>query len=380
MQQFVCQFCSAQIFFDNYQCTQCGHPLAYLPDRRRMSALEEVEPGLFSAPQRSEQRYRRCQNHADYAACNWAVPEDDPEPLCRACRLNEVIPDLSVPEHRDAWLHLEAAKRRLLVSLFALGLRVVSRKEDPSRGLSFSFLASSEKQPVFTGHSDGLITINVAEADDPFREKMREQLGETYRTLLGHFRHEIGHYYWDCLIRDSEWQARFRELFGDERVDYAQALKRHYEKDVETPWSDTFVSRYASMHPWEDWAETFAHYLHMFETLDTARAYGLRVMLGMADDGRPAQVTDAKHANTNDFERMVADWIPLTVGLNSLNRSMGQPDLYPFVLSSAVLDKLRFVHEVIGRSAQAREVSEGARPAKSASLRASSGPQSSWMK
>jgi hypothetical protein len=198
---------------------------------------------------------------------------------------------------------------------------------------------------VFTGHSDGLITINVAEADDPFREKIRAQLGEAYRTVLGHFRHEIGHYYWDRLVKDSPWQRRFRDLFGDERADYQEALDRHYKEGAPADWNDHFVSQYASMHPWEDWAETWAHYLHMFDTLETAKVYGLRVKVSKGDAG--ATVVDAEEVSVDDFDRMASDWVPLTVAFNSLNRSMGLRDLYPFVLTDKALTKLRFVHDVI---------------------------------
>jgi hypothetical protein len=396
MQLFACDNCHAPIFFDNYRCTNCGFALAFLPDLRTMSALEALpeandampaptqdaaapaapadasasSDGGDGAPAQQTQEiaqeppppapaavvryralaasgriYRMCENHVVHAACSWAVPDEDPAPLCNACRLNNVIPDLNKQEQKEAWLRLEAAKRRLLYSLYLLKLPVESQSERPEGGLAFSFMASEKDGPVFTGHSDGLITINVAEADDPFREKIRAQLGEAYRTVLGHFRHEIGHYYWDRLVKDSPWQKRFRELFGDERLDYQEALDRHYKEGAPKDWGERFVSQYASMHPWEDWAETWAHYLHMFDTLETAKAYGLRVKVSKGDDA--PTVVDAEDVRVDDFEQMAADWVPLTLALNSLNRSMGMSDLYPFVLTEKALEKLRFVHEVI---------------------------------
>jgi hypothetical protein len=371
MRLFACDKCQAPIYFDNFRCVSCDHPLAFVPDLGTMSTLEEVADGDDASPKRYRalgadgRLVRMCQNQVEHQACNWAVPDDDPEPLCRACRLNEVIPDLSDARQREAWQSLEAAKRRLLYSLFLLKLPVEEREEEKTGGLGFSFMAGQKEQPVFTGHSDGLITINVAEADDPFREKMRAQLGEAYRTVLGHFRHEIGHYYWDRLIKDSDpLLMRYRELFGDETEDYQEALDRHYKEGAPADWAARFVSQYASMHPWEDWAETWAHYLHIFDTLETAKAYGLRVKVSRGT-ARGETVVDAEEVSVDDFEQMAQDWVPLTLALNSLNRSMGMRDLYPFVLTDVALKKLRFVHEVIKAAPNARALRRRKKPAPS---------------
>ncbi len=248
---------------------------------------------------------------------------------------------------------MERAKRRLLHTLIELGLPVESRREKPG-GLAFCFLEDGAKTKVFTGHNEGIITINLAEADDPFREKTRERLGETYRTLLGHFRHEIGHYYWDRLIlNNSDDLPSFRDLFGDERADYQAALRVHYEQGAPPDWQSTFVSAYASMHPWEDWAETWSHYLHMVDTLETARAYGLAVRAEpeTPDSQAPPIAMTARRLDFHSFDDILSAWIPLTTALNSLNRGMGLPDLYPFVLNSGAIRKLRFVHDVIAKSA-----------------------------
>jgi hypothetical protein len=308
-----------------------------------------MEPAghLWKPANGDEGRYRWCRNRLDHEVCNWAV--DDGEEYCRACRLNQTIPNLSDPAATSAWQQLEIAKRRLLYTLFDLRLPVDAKSNDPARGLAFSFLKEAPGgAKVFTGHSDGLVTINVAEADDPFREKMRVRMGETYRTLLGHFRHEIGHYYWDRLIKDSAWLAPFRERFGDERDDYAAAQRRHYDEGPAGDWAVTFVSAYASMHPWEDWAETWAHYLHIFDTLETARAYGLALRPRAVDEGHVDMAPMAvSRLDPRSFDDLVGGWIPLTLVLNSLNRSMGLPDPYPFVLSEGAIEKLRFVHQVI---------------------------------
>jgi hypothetical protein len=347
MQAFHCTACQHRVFFDNVQCTNCQAKLAFLPDRNSMSALEQQADGLFApVPVIAGARYRMCQNAIDHGACSWSVRADDPEPLCRACRLNDVIPDLSHPQAREAWLRLEAAKRWVLSNLFTLELPVPTRIDAEQRGLRFAFLKDTDEEKVFTGQSDGLITINIAEADDPFREKIRKQLGENYRTLLGHMRHELGHYYWDQLIKDSPRHEAYRALFGDERESYDEACKRHYEKGAPSDWRSRFVSAYASMHSWEDWAETWAHYLHIVDTLETARAYELVVNPKTERAGADGPVA-ATGIDPSDFDSLYRSWVPFTIALNSLNRSMGQPDAYPFVLGEPSVAKLRFVHDVV---------------------------------
>jgi hypothetical protein len=361
MKLFACSACKEVVYFDNTQCTRCGHRLAYLPERATMTALEPVEAGaepaasgLFVAlhPDAKGERFRMCGNEIDHGACNWAVPEADSHRFCRSCRLNEIIPNLSEPNAKDAWIRLERAKRRLIYTLLQLGLPVEPRSEEP-RGVAFSFkkdLPGEEK--VMIGHDLGLITINIAEADSPFREKTRIELGEPYRTLLGHFRHEIGHYYWDRLVLDSPSLDSFRSLFGDERASYDDAVAVHYENGAPKDWRTRFVSSYASMHPWEDWAESWAHYLHMVDTLDTARNFGLALRSTVAGGGKAGGVK-TRRLDFDDFDDLARAWTPLTIAVNSLNQSMGLPDLYPFVLSEPALRKIRFVHDLVESCGQA---------------------------
>ena len=367
MKVFACSTCQQLVFFENVACTRCGQALAYLPDCELMSGIEPIGaptgtlPGrappaqLWRALARDGAAYRLCRNWTDHAECNWAVPADDPHEFCRACRLNLIIPQLSDPVARAAWARLESAKRRLIYSLLRLGLPIEPKPEAKEPGLAFSFMQDRADKKVRTGHDDGVITINIAEADDPFREKMRIQLGEVYRTVLGHFRHEIGHYYWTRLVRSTDWLPRCRELFGDERADYAEAVKRHYEAGPPPDWQVRFVSTYASTHPWEDWAETFAHYLHVVDTLETAQAHGLSVRpeptTGRAQVPTPA--ISSPRLDFHDFEDLLNGFAPLTLALNDLNRSMGLHDPYPFVLSPAAVEKLRFVHEVVEASGEA---------------------------
>ena len=350
MHIFHCDYCQQLIFFENVQCVRCGHLLAYLPDLEVVGSLEPVGEDLWRSllPQAVGRLYRLCANYTRENVCNWAVPAADPEPLCRSCRLTQVIPDLTQPGHRDAWYNLEVAKRRLLYSLLRLGLPLVNKVEDPVHGLAYEFRSEPEvleTAPVLTGHCNGVITINVAEADDAEREKRRLQMHEPYRTLLGHFRHESGHYYWDRLLQSSNRLETFRDLFGDEREDYSEALTRYYQQRAPADWSQRFVSAYASAHPWEDWAETWAHYLHMTDTLETAAACGLALQPRRPDE--PALQSAAQGGSLSSFERLIDDWLPLTYVLNNLNRSLGLPDGYPFVLSPAVLAKVRFVHETV---------------------------------
>jgi hypothetical protein len=351
MKLFSCSTCSSVVFFENVRCTRCGSVLAYLPDQATIGALTPHDGTFVSTlPGANARRYDLCQNSTEYGVCNWAVPVDEGSPYCRGCRLNNIIPDLSHPGALTAWGRIEQAKKRLLYTLLQLGLPVESRQERPD-GLVFSFMEGAGSH-VLTGHDNGHITLNIAEADNPGRERLRERLGETYRTLLGHFRHEIGHYYWDRLIRGSREVGTFRDLFGDQTTDYATALDRHYAQGPTADWALSFVSAYATAHPWEDWAETWAHYLHIVDTLETARSYG--IALRPKPEGLREAPDDlrlkSRRLDFDDFEDLIAAWIPLTLALNSLNRGMGLPDLYPFVLSERATQKLRFVHDVIERT------------------------------
>jgi len=359
MKIFSCSNCGQVVFFENVRCTRCHSPLAYLPDCRTMSATKAQDDGRLLATARKANGgfYHLCRNSDDYGVCNWAVPIADDNAYCRGCRLNNVIPNLSHPEALVAWGRIEHAKKRMLYTLYELGLPVDSRAEKKS-GLVFSFKENDVKaaSPVLTGHDDGHITLNVAEADNPGREKLREQLGESYRTVLGHFRHEIGHYYWDMLIRDTSELGPFRDLFGDADKSYEAELKRHYAEGPPPDWQESYVSTYATMHPWEDWAETWAHYLHIVDTLGTSRSYGMALRPEAAGLSRPPPDlrVNARDVDFDNFEDLIDAWLPLTLALNSLNRGMGLADIYPFVLSERAIKKLRFVHDVVERAHVAR--------------------------
>jgi hypothetical protein len=309
MRAFTCPTCHRLVFFENTACLSCGTELGF----------DAAARTIVAAAGRP-----RCTN-LGLAGCNWLVEREGT--LCAACALTRTRPAGDDPAGLEAFREAEFAKRRLLFELAELRL--------PTEGLAFDLL-SSTSEPVTTGHAAGLITLDLAEADDAHREAMRAQLGEPYRTVLGHFRHEVGHFLFDALATDRE---RARALFGDEREDYQAALERHYEQGPPADWGERHVSAYATMHPSEDWAETVAHYLHLFDTLQTAHAHGVRVA-GETDDG--------------GFRGLLVDWLALTVALNAVNRSMGQHDLYPFTLADPVVEKLAFVHDAIAAHRSAR--------------------------
>ncbi len=354
MRLFNCSHCSQRLYFENVVCERCEAMLGFLPDRLQLRSLEAaLEEGVWR-PRGEEAKYRMCANYEQHAVCNWMVPIEDDHPFCTACRLNTTIPDLGVEGNSDLWRTLETEKHRLVYSLLRLGLPVVPRSEDPT-ALAFDFLADSgspfsERGKVFTGHAEGLITINIKEADPVERERMRGQLDEPYRTLLGHFRHESGHYYWDQLIRDTSWLEECRSLFGDDTVDYGAALEHHYQHGAPTDWQESFISSYATMHPWEDWAETWAHYLHMIDTLETAWQFGIGIHPKAGDDARERVRHDFDPYREASIDTLIEHWLPLTFALNSLNRSMGHEHAYPFVVSPKVIEKLGFVHRVVRKA------------------------------
>ena len=368
MKRFVCDCGTTQsLFFESSRCLSCQRLSGYCDKENAMLSFDETkESGVFMS---RGSRYQQCKNYRHHQVCNGMIRlanevQPNGEALCFACHFNSNVPDLDVPEHLPLWRKLETAKRRLLFTLQSLGLPIRDREQEPEAGLSFSFMADktagdhfnsplADQEPVFTGHANGNITINLAEADDVARHAARVAMGEGYRTLLGHFRHEIGHYYWDVLIaRHPVLLGEYRKVFGDERESYQDALDRHYKRsNDDDSWKGEFISRYASMHPWEDWAETWAHYLHMLDTLETAQAYGIVTEVENAAVIDTKEITlpqeERYYGKNSSIEDIVSNWIYFSVVLNALNRSMGLPDAYPFVISDAIRAKLAFVHRTI---------------------------------
>ncbi|MBV8912228.1 MAG: putative zinc-binding peptidase [Acetobacteraceae bacterium] len=356
MKLFKCQSCGQVLFFENRLCGRCGHRLGFLPTLGDLSALEHGRGGDWHPLAAAlGSAWRFCAN-AEHDVCNWMVPAGSADRFCKACRHNRTVPDLSVPGNLAAWHKMEEAKHRLFYTLLRLHLPTPNRIDDSEHGLVFDFLAdpaTPDGAKVMTGHDEGLITLAVAEADDPQREARRTAMGEPYRTLLGHFRHEIGHFYWNLLVRDAGQLEACRAVFGDDREDYGDALKRHYAQGAPANWQDSYVSMYATTHAWEDFAETWAHYLHIVDSLETASAFGLEVHPAIDPDEVLHAESKVDPYQEERFERLAEVWMPLTIALNAMNRSMGLGDLYPFVLSPTVIRKLSFIHDLVHARAKA---------------------------
>lgn len=304
--------CGQAVYFDNHNCAACGRVLAFDPDTLSMASELQKGAGLPTCSQRS-----------GYIRCNWLAPDGG---LCLSCRSSKTIPGLSKVVNRARWRKLEHAKRRLIYDLLRHGLPV-----SPER-LSFVFKEDRRSNPdvsedhVSIGHLDGVITINAAEADEVYREEMRQRMNEPLRTLLGHFRHESGHYYFDVVL-DAAQKEEARSLFGDERVDYNTALQTYYDQGPIEGWQNWYISAYASSHPMEDWAECWAHYLHLRAALEAADTQGLKTM-----------------DPDTDWHR---GFVSLALGINEVLRSLGLPDAYPFVITPTIATKIEFVHNAI---------------------------------
>jgi hypothetical protein len=348
MQLFRCQNCGQLLYFENTHCERCSFRLGYLPQAANLSALD-ADGDHWLTLAKPPHAVRFCEN-AGYDVCNWLMDPKDRGTRCEACRYNRTVPDLSIGQNVTRWRRIESAKHWLFYSLLRLGLPLKSQADDPVGGLAFDFLADDVDPTgpkVLTGHDNGLITLALAEADDVERERRRTQMREPYRSLLGHFRHEIGHYFWDVLVRDGGLIDECRRVFGDESQDYNAALQAYYQNGAPPDWQQHFVSAYATSHPWEDWAETWAHYLHIVDTLEMGSAFGIRVQPRVTRDETLTAQIDLGPYQSADMATIIDAWLPLTYAMNSLNRAMGNHDLYPFILSPAVIGKLTFVHEMV---------------------------------
>lgn len=344
MKIFECGNCAHPLYFENESCEKCGHLTGY---SSATSSMLTFDPGKFPLiSDRKGKAYKYCKNK-ELGVCNWLIPADLDNEFCTACELNRTIPDLSDSENFPKWQKLEVAKHRLVYQLLKLELAIPPQETNPEIGLSFDFISRQGDNQIMTGHSYGLITILLSEADSVHREKMRKQMSEPYRTLIGHFRHEVGHYFWDRLVATNQKVLNdFRNLFGNEQLDYGDALKTHYQNGAPVDWQNNFISEYATSHPWEDWAETWAHYLHIMDMAETAYYFGMSVNPILKDNSLQGSVPNDPYEFKN-FNSIYKAWAPLSFAINSLNRSMGIPDAYPFVVSLPVVDKMKFIHRLI---------------------------------
>lgn len=354
MQLFQCSQCWQPIYFDNTQCTSCGALLGFDAQQMKMVALRASATAQDAHTYfecQTGQAYYFCQNYQEQV-CNWVIARSNTSAnlFCQACRLNRVIPDLADLKARLRWKKIETAKHHLIYALLQWRLPLHNKLQQPDTGLAFDFKATNDlNEMVLTGHMQGVITLNIAEADDIEREMAKNSMAELYRSVLGHFRHEIGHYYWDVLVAKSDCLSAFRQLFGNEQVCYQQELHRHYQQGAPLGWRDSHISAYATMHPWEDWAETWAHYLHIVDVLETAETFGIQIQPNISSTMQALHLPRQQQNPyfCDDFEQIYQAWLPVAFAMNSLNRSMGQNDFYPFLINPKVKEKLRFVHQVI---------------------------------
>ncbi|GAA1732050.1 zinc-binding metallopeptidase family protein [Aeromicrobium alkaliterrae] len=320
MRAFTCSTCDNRLFFENSLCVSCGSALGYWRESADIVVVDA--DGRFVDPEGYV--WHVCPN-LNLTGCTWLTRlEGEP---CEACRLTRTRPADDDAIGLSQLPVAEAAKRHLLVELTRLGFGWVSREDDPETGLAFDMLSSVDENVVI-GHEDGLITIDLAEGDDAHRAKVQAELAEPYRTMLGHLRHEVGHYMEALHVRGDRIQEA-RELFGNEEISYADEIERHYNEGPPADWAESYISTYATMHPFEDFAESFAHTLHIQDSVDTARWNGL--------------ITVEPDAFSIFSDLVTGVWIPLSTALNQINRSMGADDLYPFIIPPKVLAKLDFV-------------------------------------
>lgn len=347
MKLFRCDHCGHLLYFENTRCERCGRALGYGPLTNNLFSLDGG-PGVWMAPALFNRSFVYCANAA-HGACNWLLLHaPGADPYCLACRHNGLIPDIQNPVDLGRWQVIERAKKRLIYSLLRLHLPLATRNEDPVHGLSFQFLDEEiSRQPVMTGHDSGIITLALKEADDAAREYRRTQFNEPYRTLLGHFRHEIGHYYWALLVANRPALVAFRALFGDESADYETALEAHYANGAPAGWQQSYISAYATSHPWEDFAETFAHYLHLVDTTEMAASFGVNLRPSVDRTGELTARLDFDPYAGSGIDELIDNWIPLASLLNNLNRAVGQHDAYPFVLTPEVIAKLGFIARLV---------------------------------
>ena len=343
MKVFECGNCNHALFFENNECENCGHSCGYRDKDRKMLTFDTLHSTLISDREKIEYKY--CKNK-EHLICNWILEKDDTHDYCKACQLNRTIPNLSDQENFLKWQNLEIAKHRLIYQLQKIGLELPSKMVHED-GLCFDFVSKKNNPKIMTGHANGIITILLREADSVFREQTRKELQEPYRTLIGHLRHEVGHYFWDRLVFNNKAVLKeFRAIFGNEELNYADALQDYYKEGASENWKEEFISKYATSHPWEDWAETWAHYLHVMDMVETAHFFRLRVKPAGISKNMKTKVALDPYVQ-KDFKSIVDRCVPLSFAVNSINRAMGIPDVYPFVINQKVIKKMTFIHELL---------------------------------
>jgi hypothetical protein len=341
MRSIACPACSSAVFIESLNCMVCDAEIGFHPPSQSFVVIENGSDTIDGTV------WMACSNRS--WRCNWLASTDEPSAQCFSCRLTRRRPDNDDTIALEKLADTGVDKRRLLMQLMDLGLPITPFWEKDG-GLAFDLLSSLSGERVSIGHANGVITIDLAETLDARREALRVRLGEAYRTMLGHFRHEIGHYYQGVLLDTDDLWAECRELFGDERASYADAIARHYRTGAPENWSESFISEYATMHPWEDFAECFAHYLHITGTLATAASAGVLLQADKVDGHIDSDVEPSHSYLTESVDEMLEDWHWLSLLFNRVNRTMGMRDLYPFHIVEPVVAKLAFVHRIVVRA------------------------------
>ena len=205
MKLFQCTNCKNTVVFENNKCLNCSFKLGYSSYYNKIVSLDP-SVGSWQVEELDGKTYEYCENY-NHKVCNWLVDVSRGRKFCLACTLNRTIPHLLDDDNLEKWKHIEIAKHRLVYQLLRFRLPVVRKTKDAKDGFCFDFLAKDdlpeESKDLKTGHANGVITLLISEADPVVREQIKQQMAERYRTLLGHFRHEVGHYFWDLLIRDN---------------------------------------------------------------------------------------------------------------------------------------------------------------------------------
>lgn len=344
MKVFQCGNCNHAIFFENVTCENCGHLSGYRAEDFKMLTFNFSSDTLIS--DREGVAYKFCKNK-EYQVCNWVLEKDSPEEFCSACQLNRTIPKLADADNFENWTHMEIAKHRVIYQLQKVGLSLPNKMYNDEEGLCFDFVSNKSNPKLMTGHANGVVTILIREGNSVLREKARKQLSEPYRTLVGHLRHEVGHYFWDRLIRDyPDTLSEFRSIFGNDELDYSKALNTYYKNGAPENWQKSFISEYATSHAWEDWAETWAHYLHIMDMVETGYFFRLSVKPVGKKNKLKTRISFDPYTVEN-FDKIIENCVPLSFAVNSMNRAMGVPDIYPFVISPVIVEKLRFIHRLL---------------------------------
>jgi hypothetical protein len=330
--------CNRWLFFGNTACLGCDRSVGRCCACRAMASFSPASTSELFSCDNCHAEVQPCANR-NLGICNCFANQTDStgNVLCTYCEFTRVVPPHDSPDKFSRWRELESAKRRLLIQLSGLEFPPFASKFVPTCPLVFEFkedtvLPDGSIEAVFTGHENGVITINAHEADSVRREQSRVAFNEPQRTLIGHMRHEYGHFLDLCCIQGDLLRAKYVELFGDPAtVDYAEAKTRYYAQGPTGNWPESYVSAYASMHPWEDFAETVNVYLDLMALAETAR------------DQLGSNIDTSANGCVATF---ISELLDLAITVSEFNFDMGLNALLPERFNDEVVCKLSYVHSL----------------------------------